>query len=420
MSGFCILPEYAKNLAKSLHLQTDKIKQNRTMISYCRKGVWVALVSTMILLNHSCGKKADVVIEGSVSNLQEKAKVVLLLQEFSRVIPIDSVEISPRKETFRFSLRDVQEPTFLHLRLGSKKAGVAVLLVEKDEKLRIDVDANAFNQYQVSGSPGSELTKVLSDKLSETVRTLDSLNRLIKRTAIIAEKERINMEYVAAIDSQRAFSSRFIIKNAMSRASLMAVYQQYGENHFIFDRAEDLYLLKVVGTSLKAFYPESEFTKGVLTDIKRQEAKLSAIRMSQLVAEAENSLPEISLPNIQGDTVRLSSLRGKVILLSFWASHDQASLFENQEMKGVYQTYKPKGFEIFQVSLDVNREAWVAKVKSTDLPWINVSELSPSPFTARIYNVTSIPSNYLINKNFEIVGKNLSGKDLERKIKELI
>jgi peroxiredoxin len=207
----------------------------------------------------------------------------------------------------------------------------------------------------------------------------------------------------------------------MSRASVMAVYQQLGDNKFVFDRLEDLYLLKAVATSLKAFYPESDFTKGMLADIQNQERQIATLRMNQIIEEAESTLPEIALPNTKGQTVKLSSLRGKIILLDFWSSVSQTNLFENQELKQIYKTYQPKGFEIFQVSLDDRREPWIEKVESTELPWINVCDPKEgSSYAARIYNVTSIPTNYLINKNFEIVGKNLYGKELERKIKEIL
>jgi len=379
------------------------------------------IIIALLAIATSCQNKADVVIKGQILNLESKAKVVILRQDFSKTVPIDSFSVSTKKDKFKFIVKDIQEPTFIHLRFEGKKTNTAVLLVEAGEEVLIEIDAKNFSQYQVKGSVGSELTQILSNRLAKTVRTLDSLERLLEKTTLDSEREKINLEYTTAIDSQRVFSSRFIIKNAMSRASVMAVYQQLGNNRFVFDRSEDLYLLKVVGTSLKAFYPESDFTKGILADIQNQQKRLTTLRMNQIMEELESSLPEIALPNINGDTIKLSSLFGKIILLDFWTSASQSNLFNNQEYKEIYKTYHTNGFEIYQVSLDNSWKSWAEKVQFTELPWINVCEPNEgSSFAARMYNVTSIPANYLINKNFEIVGKNLYGKELERKIKELI
>lgn len=381
-----------------------------------------ALIAVVFVFTvSSCRNETGVTIVGEVVGIEESAKVQLLQQEFDRVFHIDSVKINSRKNSFRFKLKSVQEPTFYQLKVSSGKSRTLVILAEAGEEIELSIDFNNFNNYQVKGSEGSLQTKMLSDKLNETKAILDSLNLQIQSSTNQSEKEDLKKLQSAVVEEQRNFNTQFILDNPMSRASVMAVYQQVETNQFLFDRLEDLQLLKIVATSLKALYPESGYTKGMLADIKRQEQRATNLAIIKMVEEAEPNLPEISLPNPEGDTVRLSSMQGKVILLDFWASFNQASLLENQEYKIIYNKYHTKGFEIFQVSVDSKREEWVSRIQSTNLPWINVSELDSSgSYVARIYNVTTIPANYLINRDFEIVGKNIYGKDLERKIKELI
>ena len=381
----------------------------------------VAITIFFIVFVSSCKDETGVTIKGNVSGIESKATVQLLQQEFDRVIHIDSISLSSKKESFRFKIKSLQEPTFYQLKVKSGKSSTLVLLAEAGEEIQLQIDLKNFSNYKVSGSNGSEQAKLLNDKLSETKAKLDSLSRLIRNEQNESIKLELSKEYETVIEDQRNFSTKFIVENPMSRASVIAAYQQIEPNRFVFDQSEDIKLLKIVATSLQAYYPESGYTKGMLADIKRQEQRLTNLTLSKMVEEAEPSLPEIALPNFRGDTVTLSSLRGKVILRDFWASFNQASLLENQEYKSIYSEYQSKGFEIFQVSLDTKKEEWVSRIQSTNLPWINVSELDPSgSYIARIYNVPQIPANYLIDRNFDIVGKNLYGKELERRIKELL
>jgi len=381
----------------------------------------VTFLSTFVLFSSCKNENTDVVISGEVTNLKSLTKVILHQQNFDRNVFVDSLRVSSKKHKFQFVVKGISEPTFYQLHFVGNKTSVVVLLVEPGENISLTIHAPNYSQYEVTGSVGSKKVKMLSNRLAKTNHALDSLDIQFSNTDVRSERERISKEYEAAIDSQRVFSRQFILQNLQSRASIMAVYQQFANGHFVFDRAEDIQLLRVIATQLKTSDPESDFTQGILKDIASQEKKVYNYQLSRMIDEAENDLPEIALPNIYGDTVRLSSLRGKVILLDFWSSENQSSLFENQELKGFYDIFKEKGFEIYQVSLDENRAAWVSKVESTTLPWINVCEFNPAgSIAARNYNITKIPSNYLINRKYEIVGKNLYGKELERKIREII
>jgi peroxiredoxin len=127
------------------------------------------------------------------------------------------------------------------------------------------------------------------------------------------------------------------------------------------------------------------------------------------------------LPNPEGDTMKLSSLKGKVILLSFWASWNRNSTNFNRYLLELYNQFHTRGFEIYQVSLDYNKNAWAQAIAFEELPWINVSDLSyPQSITAGNYNIQSLPANYLLNKAGVIVGKNLSISELNSRIPDLI
>ena len=137
------------------------------------------------------------------------------------------------------------------------------------------------------------------------------------------------------------------------------------------------------------------------------EQELYNQQLSDIVSRSESTTPDIRLPDLNGDTISLSSLKGKVVLLSFWASWNEESVSQNVQLKNLYQKYKARGFEIFQVSLDSELESWIRAIQFDELPWINVSDLSyPESYTARIYNIRELPTSYLINREGQIVLKN--------------
>jgi len=133
-----------------------------------------------------------------------------------------------------------------------------------------------------------------------------------------------------------------------------------------------------------------------------------------------NSFPDIAEKDINGKEVKLSSLKGKVVILSFWASWDKKSREANKSLKSVYKKYHNRGLEIYQVSLDRSKVLWENAVKTDDLPWINVSDLRyTESLAAKQYNVRRIPSDFIIDRNGDIIGKDLYGERLEEKMREL-
>ncbi|HMT75567.1 MAG TPA: TlpA disulfide reductase family protein [Chitinophagaceae bacterium] len=130
---------------------------------------------------------------------------------------------------------------------------------------------------------------------------------------------------------------------------------------------------------------------------------------------------EIALPSVQGDTLRLSSLKGKVVLLDFWASWCAPCRASNKVLVNLYAKYKNKGFEIFSVSIDDNAGKWENAIKKDKITWLQVNE--PGGFnasTAVHWGIYGIPTTFLIDKEGRLQEMDLEGKMLERSIKELL
>jgi peroxiredoxin len=140
--------------------------------------------------------------------------------------------------------------------------------------------------------------------------------------------------------------------------------------------------------------------------------------------QAARNAPEVKLDpdlkDINGKRIALSSLKGKVVLLTFWVTGSAESVAENLSLKELYKLYKSRGFEIYQVNLDENEEAWKNAVKFDELPWISVREDDPkNPVNARLYNVRAVPTNYLYDRDGKITAANLHGQNLRIRLAQL-
>ena len=130
---------------------------------------------------------------------------------------------------------------------------------------------------------------------------------------------------------------------------------------------------------------------------------------------------EIALPGVTGDTLRLSSLKGKVVLLDFWASWCGPCRVSNKNLVKLYPKFKSKGFEIFAVSFDDDKGKWQKAIKQDKIKWLQVNEGGGwEAKTAQVWNINAIPTSYLIDKDGTLIGMDLTEKQLEKALKELI
>ncbi|GAB4411644.1 MAG: hypothetical protein OHK0039_16980 [Bacteroidia bacterium] len=130
--------------------------------------------------------------------------------------------------------------------------------------------------------------------------------------------------------------------------------------------------------------------------------------------------PEIALPAPDGNIMKLSDLRGKVVLIDFWASWCKPCRVENPNVVRVYNQYKPKGFEILGVSLDRDRAAWLQAIEKDGLTWPHVSDLKFwQSEAAQRYQVSAIPYTVLIDAEGSVIAENLRGASLEAKLAEI-
>lgn len=162
--------------------------------------------------------------------------------------------------------------------------------------------------------------------------------------------------------------------------------------------------------NLSTEFPNSKISKNFLAQIPKGEPQVG------------DAAPDIQLKDANDNILALSSLKGKIVLIDFWASWCGPCRMENPNVVRVYNTYKDKGFTIYSVSLDQSKERWLGAIQQDGLAWTNhVSDLKGwGSDGAALYAVKGIPATFLLDKNGIIIAKNLRGEALEQKLSELI
>ena len=360
----------------------------------------------------SCQQQNNVVIKGT---WEEGAGKTIMLEKLNvnTLIPLDSAEIR-NDGSFKFKF-ELEHP---ELCLLTNPEGNRINLIPfPGDRIGLEIPGERFTTgYQVSGSEESQKVKSLVLRLEKTKKQLDSLERAIE--GIISEDdprlESLQNDYLEVMKEQRNASVRFIIENLNSLASVYALYQRYSPDQFVLGEIRDLQYMGLVADSVKTDYPGSTLVQSLEKDVKRRKQQYENMKMlSQLSAGKEveeTGSVNLNLPDAGGNPISLHSLKGNVVLVNFWASFNQESMKANENLKGIYEQYHPQGFEVYNVSLDTESAPWLRTIRFEEYPWIDVCDLNGSNGPApRLYNVQSLPANYLLNREGDVVAKNLYG-----------
>jgi peroxiredoxin len=367
----------------------------------------------------SCHREPEAVISGTLA--PAKGKMVYLdKMDIDKAVPVDSVKAG-RNGKFRFRVA-VDEPTFFLLKVSDNN--FITLLTGPGEKVVVTADSAFLPAgYTVKGSEGSLLVKQLDDRLRETVRRTDSIARIYRenmgKPGFDTLKVRLDREYNDLIQAQRKYTIGFILEHLKSPASIKALYQKIDGNTYVLYDLKDLQYMKIVADTLKVYYPEAKITRALVQDLNKEMSKYNELRLQSMIKEARTVDLDISLPDVKGDTVTLSSLwkKGDYVLLTFWASWCQQCITENLQLKALYKKYHPKGFEIYAVSLDKQQEPWLKQVRFDELPWVNVRDAAGE--AAGRYNVSMPPVNFLYGPDGQVLGRDLHGRALQIKLSQI-
>ncbi|MDC6367784.1 MULTISPECIES: TlpA disulfide reductase family protein [Flavobacteriaceae] len=273
----------------------------------------------------------------------------------------------------------------------------------ENNQITMNIDTSAQNPITIKGSPLHDeyvnfkniTAKPFDDKLMALYEKLDTAENQ-------DEAKLIELEIDELTNKSIELSAKYINENPDSFVAASAILDEYSYNPVV-NELEPLY------NNL------SDNIKSSVTGAKIKEI-LEIAKKTSIGSKAM----DLTVNDLEGNPITLSELQGKVVFLDFWASWCGPCRAENSTVKKAYAKYKDKGFEIYAVSLDVSKDDWAKAIDEDGLPWIHVSDLKNDNEAAKLYGVSAIPMNYLLDKNGVIIAKALRGEDLLEKLEEVL
>lgn len=371
------------------------------------------LLVLLALLFTACGQKGFT-LNGELKEARE-GWVYLDEVKLESLEPIDSVFMG-EDGLFSFS-GELDIPKIILLRTGDQS--FMNLVIAPGEKVQLTAWYDSLDRpIKLKGSEGTQLLLDYNEKLRENIAKLTELNKIYmdnqESEDLLTIMDDLDRRSEAILADQREYTLQYIDDNPESLASLIALYQQLAPSVYVLDPMKDLEYFARVDSVLYGLYPESAPVQSYHQQFEAIASQVGQMRLQEERMGIGAIPPEIALPNRKGDTVRLSSTRGKVVLLDFWAGWCPPCREENPNLVAAYKKYADKGFEIFQVSLDQKREQWVDAIQEDQLDrWIHVSDLMYwNSIVVPLYSIESIPFSLLLDKDGSILAKNLRGQAL--------
>ncbi|MDH4058684.1 MAG: AhpC/TSA family protein [Cyclobacteriaceae bacterium] len=346
----------------------------------------------------------EVTITGKVGFPEKDGKITILELNKNGNGWQDTITL---KSNYTYSKKvNLTEPGYYKLAFYNKQT-IDFILFKND--IEINVDGNrADGFFEIKGSPEIEIIRFAQTTING-VQSSPEAQKLIadfnKAQAANDQKTIVNIqqEYQKLVTQA---SDKVVAQLNQSPPSLGVINILQGQ---LIDK--DAYIDLYVSTAekLQKEWPNYIHAKDFIAMVEK-------MRVTAVGMEA----PEISLPSPDGKVVPLSSLRGKYVLVDFWAKWCGPCRRENPNIVKAYNEYKDKGFTVYGVSLDRAREDWLQGIREDGLTWTHVSDLKFwQSEAAKTYNITAIPFSLLLDPNGVIIAKNLRGAALDEKLEEI-
>lgn len=375
----------------------------------------VAIIS--VVLFAACGQD-KAAVSGSIKGADGKT-VFLQRFENNKPINIDSAIVETGGQ---FKMANASFPDLNFYRLFMDKQRSFVFIADSASVLTIETDYDQFEENKTArGNTHTELLFGFYKDVRPMVEREKELREVTRSDTYSGEERSQALTQLVDLRKKKRETCLNFIDNNLGSPAILAALEE-------LSIAQDKAVYKKAHESLKGVFDHTVYYTMIGDQIAMTE------RQEQLKANPANparknaaytegmDAPDISMPDPSGKNKKLSDLRGKVVLIDFWASWCGPCRRENPNVVRAYNMYKDKGFDIFSVSLDSDGGKWQAAIKQDNLTWSNhVSDLKGwQSAAAKQYGVTSIPHTILVGKDGKIVATHLRGGQLDAMLNELL
>lgn len=343
------------------------------------------------------------------------SEVVVKLLNINQYEVLDTLKTDASgKFSYKVNVEEGQ-PEFVYVYYKDKR--VASLLLEAGDK--VNVSADTLGNYTVQGSEESSRLALVEQEYSAAQKRLQALAIQMETASdeqMASLRQALAKEYIAYYRQ----CVKYILENSRSLTAVPVLYQNFGPELPVFSQSTDAIHFVNVADSLALAYPQSKYVRALRKEAERRYGYMELEAKLRTVSPV--GFPDIVLPDINAQQVRLSEVDSKVIMLFFWdPSNANQKMFNLDILESLHNDYHKKGFEIYQVALTTDKAAWAQIVKKQNLPWINVCDrLGAASQYVTTYNIPVLPATYIIADGELVDGEIVDEKSVRRLLDKLL
>jgi hypothetical protein len=380
-----------------------------------KKFLFIPIVLLALLSSCTSSTSIDINMYGG----KDSTAIVVSKLAVNKLKAVDTLYLKKGHADISLKVNE-NSPEFIYLESENGKR-VSVLL-SKGENVSVELDSNG-ELLNIQGSPESLLLQEVEAAQQTFRMAFDSLSVALNNAVELgdqAARTRINKELGAMYVAYKQKAIKYIYAHPKSMTLIPVIFHNVTANLPLFSEYSDAILFERVYDSLRTKFSGSPYLVSLMSEIEKRK---NLLQVETFLSNAERTdFPEIILPDVNSQQQHLSALQGNVILLSFWDPQNDGMKLYNNDLIPIYEKYHSKGFQIYQVAITSDKTDWAIYLKGKPLPWISVCDIAnDNSYAAAVYNVSELPSLFLIAKDGTIVSKNIFDiKALEKEIAKLV